>query len=148
VGIEPRSWYLLPITILTELSRVPQELGNILQHCTSRTKRCQASVLCLMQIFVDLMFVDPCTIVKFIQKNPTRRNSVPKFIIPYLYKAQHVSGDTPPIIRNLKLHWQLLVLHTWKVVGRVVAGRCQAAAWQSPATTRPTTFHLCKTRGC
>jgi len=27
------------------------------------------------------------------------------FIIPYLYEAQHVSGDTPPIIRSLKLHW-------------------------------------------
>jgi len=41
------------------------------------------------------------------------------FVIPYLYKAQHVSGDTPPIIRSLKLHWQLLVFHTWKAVGRV-----------------------------
>jgi len=30
-------------------------------------------------------------------------------IIPYLYEAQHVSGDTPPIIRSLKLHWQPLV---------------------------------------
>ena len=48
------------------------------------------------------------------------------FIIPYLYKAQHVSGDTPPVIRSLKLHWQPLVLPTWKVVGRVVGGRCQA----------------------
>ena len=48
------------------------------------------------------------------------------FIIPYLYEAQHVSGDTPPIIRTLKLHWQPLVFHTWKVVGRVVGGRCQA----------------------
>jgi len=47
-------------------------------------------------------------------------------IIPYLYEAQHVSGDTPPIIRSLKLHWQTLVFHMWKVVGRVVAGRCQA----------------------
>ena len=28
------------------------------------------------------------------------------FIIPYLYEAQQVSGDTPPIIRSLKLHWQ------------------------------------------
>jgi hypothetical protein len=28
------------------------------------------------------------------------------FIIPYLYEAQHVSGDTPPNIRSLKLHWQ------------------------------------------
>jgi hypothetical protein len=53
------------------------------------------------------------------------------FIIPYLSKAQHVPGDTPPIIRSLKLHLQSLVLHTWKVVGRVVVGRvvvrrCQA----------------------
>jgi len=31
------------------------------------------------------------------------------FIIQCLYKAQHVSGDTPPIIRSLKLHWQPLV---------------------------------------
>jgi hypothetical protein len=40
---------------------------------------------------------------KFIQKNPTRCNSVSK-LIQYLYEAQHVSGDTPPIIRSLKLH--------------------------------------------
>jgi len=32
-----------------------------------------------------------------------RCNSASKFI-PYLYEAQHVSGDTPPIIRSLKLH--------------------------------------------
>jgi hypothetical protein len=44
-----------------------------------------------------------------------------------LNEAQHVSGDTPPIIRSLKLHSQPLVLHTWKVVGRVVAGSCQVA---------------------
>jgi len=48
------------------------------------------------------------------------------FIIPYLYEAPHVMGDTPPIIRSLKLHWQPLVLHTWKVVGCVVGGCCQA----------------------
>jgi hypothetical protein len=48
------------------------------------------------------------------------------FIIPYLYEAQHVSGDTTPIIRSLKLHWQPLVFHTWKVVGCVVGGCCQA----------------------
>jgi len=40
-------------------------------------------------------------------------------------------------------------LHTWKVVGRVIAGCCQAenlwySAWQRPVTTRPTTFHVCK----
>jgi len=36
----------------------------------------------------------------------------------HVYEAQHVSGNTPPIIRSLKLHWQPLVFHTWKVVGR------------------------------
>jgi len=71
------------------------------------------------------------------------------FIIPYLYEAQHVSGDTPPIIRSLKLHWQPLVFHTWKVVWCVVDGRCQAqCAWQSPPATRPTIFNAWKTRGC
>jgi hypothetical protein len=46
------------------------------------------------------------------------------FIIPYLYEAQHVSGGTAPIIRNLKLHWQPLVFHTWKVVERVDGAQC------------------------
>jgi len=45
-----------------------------------------------------------------------------------LNEAQHVSGDTPPIIGSLKLHKQPLVLHIpWKVVGRAVVGRCQVA---------------------
>jgi len=56
------------------------------------------------------------------------------FINPYLYEAQHVSGDTPPIIRGLKLHWQPLAFHAGKVVGRVAGG-------QRPPATRPTTFH-------
>jgi len=59
--------------------------------------------------------------------------------IHYLCEAQHVSGDTPPIIRSLKLHWQPLVFHIvwWRVVGG-----------QRPPTTHPTTFHVWKTRGC
>ena len=65
------------------------------------------------------------SVLLFIKKNQTRRNSVSNFI-SYLYEVQHVSGDTPPIIRSLKLHWQPLVFHTWKVVGRVVGRRCQA----------------------
>jgi hypothetical protein len=44
-----------------------------------------------------------------------------------LNEAQLVSGDTPSIIRSLNLHKQPLVLHTWKVVGRAVVGRCQVA---------------------
>jgi hypothetical protein len=46
--------------------------------------------------------------------------------ISYLYEAQHASGDIPPIIRSLKPHWQPMVLRTWKIVGRVAGGRCQA----------------------
>ena len=37
-----------------------------------------------------------------------------------VYSTQHVSGDTPPIIRSLKLHWHSLIIHTWKVVVRVL----------------------------
>jgi len=55
----------------------------------------------------------------FHKENPTNATMCQNFIILYLYKVQHVSGDTPPIIRSLKLHWQPLVFHTWKVVGRV-----------------------------
>jgi len=85
------------------------------------------------------------SVLEFIQKNPTRCNNVSKFIIPYLYEAQHVSGDTPLIIRSLKLHYQPLVLHTWKVIRRVVAGRCQVeyelahctAHYQEPKTALP-----------
>jgi hypothetical protein len=70
--------------------------------------------------------VDPCIIVQFIKKSNKMQHCTKRFIIPYLYKAQHVSGDTPPIIRSLKLQWQPLVFHTWKVVGSVVGGHCQA----------------------
>jgi len=38
-------------------------------------------------------------------------------VLLILNEGQHVLGDTPPIIRSLKLHRQPLVLHTWKVVG-------------------------------
>jgi hypothetical protein len=54
------------------------------------------------------------------------------FIIPYLYEAQHVSGDTPPIIRSLKLHKQPLVFQSWKVVRRVVGGRQQPSTYEKP----------------
>jgi len=37
-------------------------------------------------------------------ENPARYTVYQNFIFPYLYEAQHVSGDTPPIIRSLKLH--------------------------------------------
>jgi hypothetical protein len=60
----------------------------------------------------ELMSMGPCIIVQFIKKNSTRCSSASHFIIPYLYEAQHVSGDTSPIIRSLKLHWHILCLTT------------------------------------
>jgi len=70
-------------------------------------------------------------------ENPTRCNSVSKFITPCLYEAQHVSDDSPPIIRRLKLHWQPLVLHTWKVVGHELL---DAVGVQQPHVQQPSTY--------
>ena len=55
------------------------------------------------------------------------QQSIKTLLFLILNEAQQVSGDTAPIIRNLKLHKQPLVLHKWKVVGRAVVGRCQVA---------------------
>jgi hypothetical protein len=74
---------------------------------------------------LNLLFVDPCILVQFIKKIQQDAIVYQNFIITYLYEAQHVSGDTLPIIRSLKLHWQPLVFHTWKVVGCVVGELCQ-----------------------
>jgi len=46
------------------------------------------------------------------EKSNKMQQCIKIIIIPCLYEAQHVSGDTRPIIRNLKLHWQPLVFHT------------------------------------
>jgi hypothetical protein len=73
------------------------------------------------------MFVDPCIIVQLVQKVQQDATVYQSFIIPYFSEAQHVSGNTLPIIRSLKLHRQPLVLHTCKVVGLEVVGRCQVA---------------------
>jgi hypothetical protein len=78
------------------------------------------------------MFVDPCIIVQFIKKIQQDAKMYKDFIITYLYEAQYVSGDTPPNIRSLKLYWQPLVFHMWKVAGRAAGGRCQAqCAWRN-----------------
>jgi hypothetical protein len=50
------------------------------------------------------MFVDPCIIVQFIKKIQQDATTYQNVIIPYLYEAQHISGDTPSIFRSLKLH--------------------------------------------
>jgi len=68
---------------------------------------------------------------KIHKEKSNKMQNLSNYIIPYLYEAQHVSGDTPPNIRSLKLLWQPLVFHTWKVFGRLAGGRCQVqCAWQ------------------
>jgi hypothetical protein len=50
------------------------------------------------------------------------------YIIPYLYEAEHVSGETLPIIKSLKLTGSL-----WFFI-RVVDGRCLPLHVQQPST--------------
>jgi hypothetical protein len=59
-----------------------------------------------------------------------------------LNEAQHVSGDTSPIIRSLKLHKLPLVSHTWKVFGRAVVGCCQVAYERVQCTLSCATRHV------
>jgi hypothetical protein len=54
-----------------------------------------------------------------------------------LHEAQHVSGDTPSIVRRLKLHKQPLVLHAWKVVGRVLPDNVQLHVRQLSKHAKP-----------
>jgi hypothetical protein len=54
--------------------------------------------------FIDVLLFATCfELVQFIIKIQQDATVYQDFIIPYLYEAQHVSGDTPPIIRSLKL---------------------------------------------
>ena len=43
-------------------------------------------------------------------------------------------GDTPPIIRSPKLHWQPLVFHAWKVVRHTVPDNVHQLHVQQPST--------------
>jgi hypothetical protein len=53
-----------------------------------------------------------CRKLSFIKKKIQQAATLyQNFIVPYLYEAYHVSGDTPSIIRSLELHWQRLFLY-------------------------------------
>jgi len=90
----------------------------------------------------NLMFIDPCIIVQFIMKQPTRCNRVSKFIISCLYKAQHVSGDTPAHHQEHNCTSSLWFCICERLLNVVVA----VDSIQQPQ--HPTTFHVRKTRGC
>ena len=84
-----------------------------------------------------------------IKKNPTRRNNVSKFYYSIFIWSSTCFGRHTAHHQEPKTALAASGFHTWKVVGRVVGRYCQAqyCAWQCPPTTRPTTFHVWKTRG-
>jgi hypothetical protein len=63
-------------------------------------------------------------------------------IILYLYEAQHVLGDTPPVIRSLKLHWQPLVIHSGRLLDVCWWTLSGTLCLTTSTNTRPTTFHV------
>jgi len=95
------------------------------------------------------MFVDPCIIVKFIQKNPTRCNNVSKFHYSIFiwsstcfgrHTAHHQQPKTALVASGFLYVECCWTCSWWTLSGTV-------CAWQRPQATRPTTFHVWKTRG-
>ena len=73
---------------------------------------------------------------QFINKIQQDATIYQNFIIPCLYESQHVSDDTPPIIRSLKLHWQLVATVEELELVLVCCG------WRTPQDTHVTEFIL------
>ena len=63
---------------------------------------CGCLQLCLCYRTFLIILYQYC-ISMFVQKIQQDATAYQNFI-SYLYEAQHVSGDTPPVIRSLKLH--------------------------------------------
>jgi hypothetical protein len=84
------------------------------------------------------MFLDPCITVQFIKKIQKMQQCI-KILLFYIYMKLNMFWATQrPSSGAQDLHWQLLVLHTWDVVGCMVGRRCQAMI---------DNVHVWKTRG-
>ena len=72
-------------------------------------------------------------------RNPTRCNSVSKFYFIFIWSStcfgRHTTHHQEP--KTVLA----LVLHTWRVVGRVVAGCCQVDYEKLPSHTPPDSIH-------
>jgi hypothetical protein len=91
------------------------------------------------------MFVDPCIIVQFIEKNPTRCNNVSKFHYSILIWSstrfgRHTAHQQEPKTVLAAFGFSY-VKGCWTLSGTY-------CAWQHSPTTRPTTFHVWKTGSC
>ena len=82
------------------------------------------------------------------EKNPTRCNNASRFYYSIFIWNSTCFRRHTAYYQETKTALTASGFYTWKVVGRVDGGCCQAQAWQRPPITRPTTFHIWKTRGC
>jgi len=89
------------------------------------------------------MFVDPCIIVKFIKKNQTRCNNVLKFYYSIFIWSSTCFGQHTAHHQEPKT--------ALATSGFAYVEGCWTCSWWTllgTPTTRPTTFHVWKTRGC
>ena len=99
---------------------------------------------------VNLMFVDPCIIGQFIKKSPTKCNNVSKFCYSIFiwsstcfgrHTAHHQEPRTVLAASGFSYVEGCWTCSWWTLSDTY-------SAWQCPPTTRPTAFHVWKTRGC
>jgi hypothetical protein len=82
-------------------------------------------------------------------EKPNKMQQHIKILLFLIINAQHVLGDTPSIIRSLKLHWQPLVLHNTVEGCQTCSSRMLSGSVSTlhDNVQQPSTV-LCKTRGC
>jgi len=86
-------------------------------------------------------------------ENPTRCHSVSKFYFIFIWRStcfgRHTAHHREPKTA-LAASGFACVEGCWKCSWWTLSGRVDRvySAWQRPPTTRPATFHACKTRGC
>jgi len=94
--------------------------------------------------------MDPCIIVRFIKKNPTICNNVSKFYYSIImwsstcfgrHTAHHQEPKTALAASGFSYVEGCWTCQWWTLSDIY-------CAWQRPPTTRPTTFHIWKTREC
>ena len=82
-----------------------------LQQVTQHNRHTEQGVysagkICLVSILIRIILTNPelQNLYKYLTNKIQQDKIVYQNFISYLYEAQHISGDTPPIIRSLKLH--------------------------------------------
>jgi hypothetical protein len=91
----------------------------------------------ITNVIVIILVLFKAFLKKKKKKIPQDETMYQNFIISYLYEAQHVSGDTPPIIRSLKLHRQPLLFIRGRlldIVGHLVPDNVHQLHVQQPST--------------